>query len=304
MPDQAYTVLVYQFGKVASTSIERTLQDLTNVNAHQTHFLGSQLLHNELELLLDSDLHPRFVEHGLGQLVRNVSLTRLLHSHLQGDIPGRNLVVLTIVREPIDWFRSQFIQEMEAYKGDLVALQGGGRADEEERVIFNGVQKIRQTLKRAIAACGGLSNPGFRDVLHSEFMPTYLDSQRSHARLIAPHLQTFLRPFFWFQDAVEPLFGFGLPDIQLDADGFSQMTFSWGTYLIMRFEDISEGFARVLDHLGAEQTSLVRENISVGKPYSRPILNAFSPWFGDTELRDLCRSQYTSTFGYSGSHDP
>lgn len=298
-PSRLLDILVYQFGKVASTSIQRTLQTIPNANTYQTHFLGREFLHSKLDQLLDPRLHPRFVEHGQGQLLHNISLTRLLNSHLEGEVVDRKLVVLTIVREPLDWFRSQFVQEIDAYLHDLIALTGSQDTGSEEEAISKGLRQIMHELKAALNACKGLANPEFRTIFHSKYSAELLEADPSRAHVILTHIRTFLRPFFWFDDLVEPVFGFGLPDVHLDSERFASIGFDWGSFLIMRFEDIHTNFPKVLKHLGAEHNELATENISKSKPYSDVIRTSFSPWHEDKDLIALTNSRYTGKFGYS-----
>ena len=69
MGQERYFV-VYQYGKVASTSIVKSLNKINDVKAVQTHFLGMCEFIEVLDLVLDPYESEYFTYHRQGQLVR------------------------------------------------------------------------------------------------------------------------------------------------------------------------------------------------------------------------------------------
>lgn len=289
-------LIVYQFGKVGSTSVVRTLSRMPGVRPHQAHFLGEDALRSKLHQLLGHTLHPHFLEHGERQLIQNVRLTRLFNSYRSGAGEGR-MAIVTIVREPLDWFRSQFVQDYPGYEPGLRAIVGA-LDDADDFDIQGAVETLRQAVVAALGFGGGLSNPDFRSTLHREYLPILQAAQGKLAAVYIDHIAALLRPFYWFHDAVRPLLGIDLKDIRLDQERFFACGCDWGEYYVFRYEELAQGFTRFLDELGLPPIGLDRENLSETKPKGSEIQAAFASWFADQDLKVLLKSEYTSTFGY------
>ncbi len=297
---QQRDVLVYQFGKVGSTSIVRTLNRIPNVKAYQSHFLGQVSLQFKLNQLLQPDLHPHFVKHGEGQLLENIKLTRLVNAYLQGLIEERELVVVSLARSPIDWYCSQMIQELEGYLSDFRKLSMAKPETKIDQVVISkALTLIKIQIKEALVSIGGLSRPKFKFELLSEFFPL-LEKEKDplNAEIYIRHIRAFLRPFFWFQSLVKPVFGFTLSDIETDNQYFFEKNFPWGKYFIYRYEDLNSGFQRMTKKLGYKQVKLLKENISAEKPFFQEMTRAFNDWMNDSELQSLISCDYTEKFGY------
>ena len=117
----ALTVIIYQYGKVASTSLTETLNRMSNVDAYQCHFFGEDAFRATITRLCNADTNDYFFEHSLGQLNENLKAYQLYHQkayqlyHQKDRAGGDRCIVLTVAREPFDWFRSSFVQEIEGH---------------------------------------------------------------------------------------------------------------------------------------------------------------------------------------------
>jgi len=109
----ALTVIIYQYGKVASTSLTETLNRMSNVDAYQSHFFGEDAFRATITRLCNADTNDYFFEHSLGQLNENLKAYQLYHQKDRAG--GDRCIVLTVAREPFDWFRSSFVQEIEGH---------------------------------------------------------------------------------------------------------------------------------------------------------------------------------------------
>lgn len=121
MPDLApfdsrptYAV-VYQFGKVASTSVVAALNLLPDVEAVQCHFMGKQALSQVLDSLFAPTMTDYFYFHQRGQLIENIDITRKVSQLRQPGTSEQNLLVLSMCRDPMDWFRSALTQDAAAH---------------------------------------------------------------------------------------------------------------------------------------------------------------------------------------------
>ncbi len=112
-------VIVYQMGKVASTAICDALR-IAEINAVHSHFLGEENLARMLKNLLRPDLEEYFVHHGTGQLVQNIETTRKVKWYRKyKEKEGKKLKVITLARDPMNWYRANFTQNFEGYYGAL-----------------------------------------------------------------------------------------------------------------------------------------------------------------------------------------
>ena len=105
----AHRFIIYQYGKVGSTSLSAALDQLPGAQASATHFLGEKAFREVFDRLLDPRTPQYFFEHESGQLFRNLRIHR---QFLRRDTDPGALTVVSLAREPFDWFRSAFAQDI------------------------------------------------------------------------------------------------------------------------------------------------------------------------------------------------
>ena len=113
--------IVYQYGKVGSTSLVAALNRLENVEAFQSHFLGQDAFFDTIKRLLTAGLDDYFFENSLGQLVANIKVYRHFINKYHG-VSEERLTVLTACREPFDRFRSAVTQDIQGHLTSLRAM--------------------------------------------------------------------------------------------------------------------------------------------------------------------------------------
>jgi hypothetical protein len=86
---------------------------MSNVDAYQCHFFGEDAFRATITRLCNADTDDYFFEHSLGQLNENLKAYQLYHQKDRAG--GGRCIVLTVAREPFDWFRSSFVQEIEGH---------------------------------------------------------------------------------------------------------------------------------------------------------------------------------------------
>ncbi len=293
-----YNVIVYQMGKVGSTSIVESLSNLPEVEAYQSHFLGSENLHTMLDLALASDVHPHILKHQKGQIMKNLDLTRLVLAHLQGRMGDIKLGIVSITREPIDWFRSQIVQQAPAYLEGFATLAG---LDDKELLdgasIQTALRKIKENFKQTLKQLGPPINLELSRNYRQVYTPI-LREQDQNADIFITHFKHFMRPFLWYPKMVSSVFDIKDEILRLNVEGFQFVKSEWGFLYLFRYEDLSTGFERLIHYLGNDNIPLSRNNISTDKIFSKEIKQAFKEWESDGELKNLIRSDYTRRFGY------
>ena len=68
--------IVYQYGKVGSTSVVNALNQLPESEAFQSHFLGESAFSETLKRLQDPAASDYVFEHSAGQLIENLRIYR------------------------------------------------------------------------------------------------------------------------------------------------------------------------------------------------------------------------------------
>ena len=288
-------IVVYQFGKVASTAIVKSLNDCEGVQAHQCHFLGNDALQRIIPNATNSRTSAYFRKHTVGQLIQNLELTYLVNMAVNGS-DGQRLIVVSLSREPLDWLRSCVQQDIEGYKDDLLAFSNERFPGEAS--IELGLRGVIDCLCGVLSRFGSAQNAidtlgigssktacGVRDEIQDDFVRKMF--------LLA------LRPLVWFDEHFSKCF-----DVQLCE--FSKQGAYWlketkpSTFVLLRYEDLEDVFPAAMQRVGVpfEEKRLCRANESKNKPFADEIQRAFQ---GEeaVELRaQLLQSNYAAHFGY------
>lgn len=297
--DQEIDFIVYQFGKVGSTSLVKTFNQVPGITAYQSHFLGEDFIHHKVNTLLDPDLLPFFIEHGQAQLIKNIELMRMVNAHFHQGLEDRYLVIVTLTREPIDWFRSQTVQQLEAYLQDFLFFSGADNTKEvDEIIIQKAIAEIKNLIKEVLRAGGGFENPQIKFFINKEYLPKLKKKNPEIEKAFKRQIRAFMRPYFWIDNAVKPLIGLSLSDIKFDKEYFYKINYDWGKYFLFRYEDLDVNFNKIVKQLNISDINLMNENISSQKLFSKEVKNAFSDWGSDQDLRKLTHCDYVEKFGY------
>lgn len=290
MQSQAHVVIVYQFGKVASTALVTSLNACAGIEAHQSHFLGDDALQRIVVNATGPNLTPYFRQHMVGQLLANLDLTHLLKRLQTGKDP-RKLTVVSLSREPLQWFRSSLQQDIAGYQGNLAARADGTMTGGTTDMIAHVLDILERhggadPVARHIVAHGGrdfLLQAGVED----EFVKTML--------LLA------LRPLTWFEDHFGKCFGFGLADVPRQ-DGFWLKRGTPSSFVLLRYEDIETVFLPAMAAAGVPfDGPVVQANLSREKSFASDIRAAFAS-APACRLGDVLRaSDYGRFFGYEAA---
>ena len=243
-------IIVYQFGKVGSTSVVRSLAAVEGCSVHQSHFLGEKALKEKVVALLDPRANPFFVVNGEKQLMENIRLTRLFHAHRLGLQGERRLIVVSMSREPLDWFRSQVIQEWAGYEHGFAVLAGRDSAAELVQADFErALDAIRSAAKEAAQVCGHVDSPEFMGRFWWDYAPQLRARDPASAPHLIAHVSAFLRPLLYFRVQFAPLFGFSVFDLSFDG-ALMRREADWGRFYLFRYEDLRVGFQQLVTDLG------------------------------------------------------
>lgn len=292
--------IVYQFGKVASTSLVNTLKADPKLEVHQSHFLGEHALQRIIPIAVDRLTNSYFHEHLRGQLLANVELTYRMNRVLAGDGSDK-LKVISLGREPVDWLRSGILQDIVGYRPDILefAHNLGCDSDEDSVMLRYGLTEILRRISEIIEDMGGISET--IDTFHKIGGKAMLPPVGHGVDLIVRRLFFLaLRPLTWFDEHFRPCFGFGLDEFDRK-DGFWIARQPRADFVLVRFEDITTQFGPAMCALGLDvENKLMTDNISRTKPFASDVNAAFASKAAAELRARMPGSQYCRFFGYDG----
>lgn len=299
MSQRRYAV-VYQMGKVASTSLVATLEKHPDITAVQSHFLGVDALKEILPSILSSNLGDYFYFHQFGQFKANVEVTRRINMILAGQVDER-LLILSLSRDPVDWFRSSLVQDMQAYAPQLVAYatRHGLAGQNDDETICRALTHVLRHFAEILERRGGIDAhfEKRRQGYGEGFEDTPLASD-AHLQQI---FRMMLRPYRWFEEHFERATGLDLCTFERTGDVYL-LSNARADYMVMRYEDIDKAFVPALASIGIDvQRELEAKNISHRKPFAVTTRAAFLSKAGLALSSVAQRTRYAHRFGYSFS---
>jgi len=295
-------VFVYQMGKCASTAIVEALQ-AAGLEAAHTHELGQAVLERRVRRLTASPVGPYVLEHGVGQLVRDIRLTsEILRRRAEGD----RIRVITLARHPLDWYWSSLLQTFEARKHDVLAADtiaafedawGRGAIDELSalhRIIVEAfVREIASGMQLAADALARTAGGPLRErVLQAREL---IGRDRRQTAGFGFKLFT---PATWFGDRIEPLTGIDVLSRPLSAEGFCRITTEWCDLLLLAYERLA-ALEPVIGEFVGRPVRLPVVNSSQAKRYAGEVaVMRRLVQLPDTLADLLWNSPYCRHFGY------
>ena len=266
--------IVYQYGKVASTALVETLNSMRHVRAHQCHFFGVEAFQATIARLCNPHTNDYFFKHSLGQLTENVRAYREYHRTDRAD--GERFVVVTVAREPFDWFQSAVLQEIEGHLSNFrLALP----ADLQQRLsdkelVTTGlalvIDRIHQTLDTVDGEVHQLTVKHRRGLI--EQMP-FNGAEDFEAFLFI--LSRYLQPLIWFKTQFSPEFGVVPAEMEVVGEGLRCAANEKGPIYLIQYEKMTQAFQQLLQREGLPEKKLKRVNEGSRKPLSDQVATAF-----------------------------
>ncbi len=293
-------IVVYQFGKVASTSLVATLNALPGVEAVQAHFLGRDNLKEMVDMIVDPGTSEYFHRHQVGQFVENAKTTRIIDFYRQGRETESDLSIISLCRDPFNWFRSSIIQDMAGYLPVLQALHVG---DEQDRV--DDEVRTRQALGRMFIQ--------FSQII-GEFggIDEILGNLKAHNKALSEHpffsgnrellamFYMMLRPFSWFEAHYRKAVCYDVGDLPEIDQGVLFRDVGWASLFVLRYGDLEAHIKVAADRLRIGPIEqLVRENVSDRKEMFEPVRQAFASESTRVLQAQFAATEYSRRFGYA-----
>lgn len=294
---KAVYAVVYQIGKVGSTSIVATLDELPGITAVQSHFLGNEILKDIIPTITNSDVTPYFFKHQMGQFIDNMHVTRQINLIKAGKTPNR-LLILSLSRDPLEWFRSSLVQDMEGYIPilSIFARDNGIEGETEAAVIQGALELFADKAADMVEANGGvdaliakLENSG-----NQPFQGTAFQGNVQTQKI----LRMMLRTFNWFDKHFAVSLGVTLDQMEKTDLGL-EYSDAVADYVVLRYEDIATTLRTYLERMGLPvYDELLRKNDSTSKLYADETKAAMKSPAGQRLGALFAQSRYSQAFGY------
>lgn len=292
-------LLIYQMGKVASSSLCEAL-NASGIAAAQTHFLG----HGPLSAMLGQILNPAtndfFATHAAGQLTANIALTRRLlvaREHIErGGEAGPKAKIISLSRDPLDWYRAEFLQNFDGYIGAMRQF-AGRRADDDSDDIACIVEAHKAMLHNmARLDLSAAMRPPYRVDRAITSWPV----EHAQAALLR-NGRNLLKPVLWFQHLFQEPTNIDIFALTPQRAGPGALRFENGfcEALIVKYEQLQEAMPAISAFVGVRHLELPRTNVSEHKSHSGLVSAALAQLEIPSSItRLLYSSAYCELFGY------
>lgn len=301
---EARVFIVYQMGKVGSSAMVDALSR-AGFTAYQSHFLTPNAFNNVILRFNNPDLSEHDKHHLSSQLQKNLLLYNLLKKYQKYKRINENkLNVITLAREPMDWYFANFLQNIEIYKSNICDLlsrkKGISRnfeklSSEDVRYFFEQVFLLFDSELEIIPENNTEALQTIRKKIFQE------EGRASYKFALLPHVGLLLRPHAWFQNLFEPSFNIDV----LKLDGLKQNGFSFheNDYMrlaVIKYENLQDSLNPVTDFFEIPEINMHRVNESSSKPFYE-LARDFkdNPDIPDSFRDKYYSSRYCQAFNYS-----
>lgn len=289
--------IVYQMGKVASTSIVATLDAIDGIDAVQSHFLGEKALASIIPSITHADVSPYFFKHAFGQYVQNVRITRQMNRIRAGKMPATRLLMISLSRDPVNWARSSVVQDVEGYLPVLrhLAQATGSDPETDAEVVRMGLSRMIETSCDILEHAGGIDQFIATPQREARFFTGTVFEDNPGAKRMFLML---LRPFDWFKSHFEVATGIAVTSMD-HTQNVWEASDEHADFVIVRYEDMSADLPAYLGRKGiCEIDSFKKENVSSAKPFSEEVTALFDGPEGARFRRICSNAEYATRFGY------
>lgn len=235
-------VYVFQMGKIASTAIKNALLR-RRIECYQPHFLRKSSFEQLIRRFEEVNLTDWTAENLSGQIAENLMLYNKLIK-FQNHVSGKHqeLKIITLTREPLDWYFSNFAQNFEEYKQDVtsfVAAKNNIRAGiQDEEKIFLYLDEFFDCLLEFASSHMTSFLPDECARLSKIIQDPEISGIPGNRELLK-HCMILLRPFNWLYKYFDPVFNTRIIKPALSNECSSvQVKLDYCEILALRYEDL------------------------------------------------------------------
>lgn len=288
---RAPRAIIYQMGKVASTALVGALE-ARGVRAVQSHFLDTETFHQAINRFSSPAFSAEAAYHLSEQLKSNL----LLHNDIQKALKTQNgepLAVVTMVREPLDWYISNLTQNFflsEPLLKDWLAVEHGKSVEED--LTLDDLRIFFDTLATMFERHVEKLTPETSAKMRVAFGDANLTDEAKRERFFLPEISNLARPHFWHSKHFTPVFDVDLERSAFNpSKGFGYHELGAVSVLLVKYEALSGNLDRIASLFNIDELTLERVNTSKEKAYG-PLIREASRVLKD---RDSFLSIYHDT---------
>ena len=270
-------VYIFQMGKVASTAIKNALLR-RRIECYQPHFLSRNAFEQLIKRFEEADLTDWAAENLSGQIAENLRLyNRLIKLQNHSSEMAQKLKIITLTREPLDWYFSNFSQNFGEYRQDVATFVAETRniriGNQNEEKIYPYVGEFIHSLLE-FASSHMISFSPEESARIGMMLQDAEFSCIPGNRVLLKHCMILLRPFNWFYMHFDPVFNTHIIDSARGNECPSrQLKLDYCEILILRYEDLFTSAVGMLEEFIPEckPLSLKKENRMVRKKTGREV---------------------------------
>lgn len=263
-------VIVYQMGKVGSSSIVTSLNN-HGVNTHQSHFLDSKTFHQTLDRIINSKAGEEATRHMFDQLQQNMMLAnRLAQAMDQDSMKSKEFGIITLTRDPLDWFYSNLSQNyfifqemLEKWLGSIGMLGKGEAIGKEHLLHF-----VQEIVNRFHMLIQHMNSKSIEEIRRAHREANKSEEGRI-SNFVYGQATGLLRPHFWFDHHFKELFGVDVLNENISPGEVFKDKGENLSILLLRFEELSTSSTSIGEFCGIDNFNLKRVNVSKEKPLGR-----------------------------------
>jgi hypothetical protein len=262
-------IIVYQMGKVASTAIVESIQ-AHGLDALQSHFLDITSFHNTVDRFSNPTLLTEEMEHMTGQLSQNLILYNAIRraaigNPLESSQDHGQVKVITLTRDPLDWFYSNLAQNFSSTEKWLNAWQEGRLGKKREIVpslLADFLTEVFDCFTRVVPNM----KEDYSNLMRDAFRSANMDDAGMADKGIYNIMTGLMRATFWYDKHFYPVFDLDVYSMAFDSDkGYLRHTEKNIDLLLLRYENLGKNIDTLGEFIGVESFSVVRSNITSEK---------------------------------------
>ena len=226
-------IILLQMGKVASTAIAEGLRGV-GCEVLQAHIGAPARLTEKFQLLMSGEVTDVVANRMYADYLQELKVTFLLARQRLARSPAVPIKVITLTRDPLDWYWSHFAQNYDHYQEQLLRFhrsRGGDPEHLDQEQVFAAVQRLMfRVLER---------HPGPLDDERALAALVRAANTLDASGVVAAQVYNFLVPLRWFDEDFRPATGIDLYECAFDPDcGYARVAGEGLEVLVLSYEQL------------------------------------------------------------------
>lgn len=224
-------IILLQMGKVASTAIAQGLRG-AGCEVLQAHIGAPERLTQKFWQLMSAQTSAAVADRLYASYLQELKVTFRLTRQRLAQAPGQPLKVITLTRDPLDWYWSHLVENHVYYRELLARFQAARGGDPElppQAVLMEVLELMFRVLAETEVALDAVAE-----------LPRLVEEARAvdPSGVVAAQLYSFLLPLRWFDEDFLPATGIDVYATRFDrAEGLGRAQGAGISALLLRFED-------------------------------------------------------------------